>query len=444
MFNLVNYLTVERDKGVIIWLCNIGAEKYWNNVNLGMVDKQDEGIVEHIEEMNLLICRKQDIMILREEPDKDYLNALSEAGFEIPNIMVPEKSDLSSSISELVLMDEKLQKRLKEVSKYQEEVYFVPYAVTSFEEQIAEKCDLKLVGASSLASAKINDKIFNRKIAETLKFPVCKGKVCSSTQEIREEYHRLTENEPYFKKVIIKEPFGASGKGLYVIDDKAKFEGILRLISRFAKNNSSAKWLVEGWYNKKADVNYQINISEDGSVNVFSIKQQILKDTVYIGSKIPPAISRNDVEEYKKYGKKIGEYLYSIGYVGVAGIDSFITEEKVIIPIIEINGRFTLSTYISFLQDIIGSNKVETRYFKVLTNSKVNYKALKELLRDNEILFDTDKKEGVLVYVSGTLPIREYQGCNGYLGRIFALAIAKDDEKVLDYIEKLETLVEEL
>lgn len=444
MFDLIKYVTTKRDKGIIIWLCNIGAEKYWNKVNSGMVDKQEDIIVSHIEEMNLLICRKQDIIILREKPDAEYLRTLKEIGFDIPKIFVPENSDYNLTISELVIRDEHLQVVLKKISESDDEVYFAPYAVTHLEEQIAQLCSLKLIGAPSSINAKINDKIFNRQIAEELQFPVCSGRVCNKIEEIREEYHRLTENAPFFKKVIIKEPFGASGKGLYIIDDKAKLESNLRLINRFARNNIDAKWLVEGWYDKKLDINYQIYIGIDGVVNVFSIKEQLLNNTVYIGSLIPANISEDMQESFKLYGEKIGNYLYNIGFTGVAGIDCFITIQNEIIPIIEINGRFTLSTYISFLTRVFENKIIATRYFRVLPTSPLDYIKLTQLLKAKGILFDVNKKEGVVIYTAGTLPSREIQGCKGYFGRIFALIIAKDNELIEIYIKKLEDLIEKL
>jgi hypothetical protein len=443
-FNLVSYLSEERDKGIIIWICNIGAEKYWNKVNTGMSDKYEDAIVNRIEEMNLLICRKQDIMILREKPDDSYLDTLKEIGFDIPNIFIPENADHMTPISELVLKDEKLQSQLLEISKNNSEVYFVPYAITYLEEQIAKRCSLNLIGASSQINAKINDKIFCREIAEKLKFPVCQGNVCESIEEIRKEYCKLTESEPFFKKIIIKEPFGASGKGLYIIENKTMLEPILRIISRFAKNNSNAKWLVEGWYEKKADINYQIYVSENGSVSVFSIKQQLLNNTIYIGSKIPPDLTIKDIQSYKNCGEEIGKYLYSLGYTGIAGIDSLITMDGTIIPIIEINGRFTLSTYISFLDKITDGNMVITRYFSISTKSCLSYHEIQRLLKEKGINFNIQNKEGIIVYTSGTFTggIKDVN-CN-YLGRIFALIIGETEQKIEGYINSLENLVKQI
>ena len=441
-FNLIQYLTTKRSKGVIVWLCNIGAERYWSNMNTGVVDRNENVIVNRIEEMNLLICREQDVIILRKSPDKEYLDVLKSMGYSIPRILTPKNADLLTPISELVQKDEELIAELKTIASQNEEVYFSPYAVTYMEEKIAEMTGLKIIGAPSQIGSKVNDKIFNREISEELGFAVCQGKVCYSVDEVREEYEKLTNSEPYFSKVIIKEPNGASGKGLYVISDKEKLESNLRVIARFAKKRTDSKWLVEGWYDKKADLNYQIYISPNGTVDLFSIKQQLLNDTVYIGSKIPPDLDENILNLYKQFGEKIGKYLFEMGYTGVAGIDSIITTDDVIVPIIEINGRFTLSTYISFIDKQIKDIKILSRYYRLISDSPESHADLTREMDKKGILLKPNEREGVFVYTSGTLPTELHNGQEKYMGRVFAFIASDSWEKIDEYSSKLDDVIQ--
>lgn len=441
-FNLTSRLTEERDRGVIVWLLNIGAEKYWNPVQPGVVDRSEDRIVGRVEEMNLLLCREQDILILREVPDPYYLDKLREWGFSIPRIRVPKQSDPWTPISELVLRDVGLLTELAKIAKANNDVWFVPYAVTRLEEQISARCGLRLAAASSDVNATVNDKIFNREIAVTLELPVCQGRVCRSAEEIGQAYAELTEQPPHFDRVIIKEPFGASGKGLYIVDSPDKLRPILLRVSRFAKNNPQAQWLVEGWYDKQADVNYQLYVSQDGGVDVFSIKQQVLRDTVYIGSKMPVQLDEDAMERYRGFGEAIGKHLHAIGYSGVAGIDSIITREGGFIPIIEINGRFTLSTYISFLERVIGDANVYSRYFKLATDEPIGFRAICEALDRERLLYHRDSGEGVIVYTSGTLPTVKDEGGGKYPGRVFTLIVARDWERVEEIGSRLESLLD--
>ncbi len=440
-FNLIQYMTKDRDKGIIVWLCNIGAEKYWNKTGSGVVDRNEDIPVNRIEEMNLLICREQDIIILRKMPDTRYLNDLKRLGFSIPAILTPDDPDLLTPISELVVRDEVLLQRLKEIASENKNVYFVPYAVTYLEEAIAEKAGLQLMGASSLVNAGINDKIFNREVSERLGFNVCRGKICGSIDEIRQEYEALTGEAPLFEKVIVKEPNGASGKGLYIIESKDKLESGLRMIARFSRGRTEPKWLVEGWYNKKFDINYQIYVSPKGEVNVFSIKQQLLRDTVYIGSVLPPDLDANIMNSYIEYGRTVGKYLFEMGFTGVAGIDSIITDRDEIIPIIEINGRFTLSTYISFLEQSLGGKKILSRYFRLLPDNAVDYEDICRALDREGILIKPEQREGVLVYTAGTLPYQLNEGSDYYVGRVFVLVVSDSREKINEYNLKLEKVI---
>ncbi len=441
-FNLVQYLTVKRDKGVIVWLFNIGAEKYWNPVHAGIVDRSEDRIVNRVEEMNLLLCRPQDILILREQPDERYLAKLEEWGFSVPQFLVPEHGDEDLPISELVLRDEKLQRRLADLAADREDVHLVPYGVTHLEEQIAANCRLRLHGAPSQVNTVVNDKIFNRVMAEQLGFEVCQGKICHSVEEVRAACDELMNRPPFFEKVIIKEPYGASGKGLYIVESADKLSSILARISRFSRRNSEAKWLVEGWYRKKADINYQIYVSPEGAVDVFSIKRQILRDTVYIGSQMPAELDDAELQSYRAFGEAIGAYLFSIGYVGVAGIDSIIAEDGRIIPVIEVNGRFTLSTYISFVDRVLNGEKRFSRYFKIFSAVPYTHAELCAALEREGLLYRPERGEGVVIYTSGTLPYRPDQANGMYSGRMFALIMAPNQSALEQYNARLEAFVD--
>jgi hypothetical protein len=174
------------------------------------------------------------------------------------------------------------------------------------------------------------------------------------------------------------------------------------------------------------------------------MRQQLLRDTVYIGAKFPPELPEIKLEQYKNQIEQVGKYLYDIGYTGVAGVDSIITEQDVIIPVIEINGRFTMSAYVSFLQNILGERKFLTRYFSIITDSRLDFTQITKILNRENIHYNASSKEGVIVYNSGTLPVRYDAESATYSGRLFALIVADEWAKVDQYGDRLETIVKEL
>lgn len=436
VFSLSEYAAFSRERGTLVWLCNIGAEQQWHPVKRTVTDPLEDEVVGRIEEITLLICRSQDIVLLRQVPDPDYLAMLRDCGFTTPTILCPQVHEPSRPLTELVLEDEWLLARLREQTALSEDTWFVPYAVTSLEEKLAESVDIKLVGPSADISRMVNDKLHSRALAQELGFPVTEGKVCLSEDEIRGAYKELTMAG--FDKVIVKSPHGASGQGLHLVNNQAKLERLLILLFQRGGQPSKGGWLVEGWHDKLADLNIQLFVAEDGTVNLFSMKEQLLAGTVYKGSRMPIERSNlsSSLETLRNQAERTGKALHAFGYRGVAGIDAIITQKEVY-PIIEINGRFTLSTYLSFLGHILGACKFLSLYYRVVTERPWNYGELCEDLRREGLLYGSDRGCGTLIYSAGTLPHRE-SPTGSYIGRVFALFIGSDSAQTEDLRARFE------
>lgn len=428
-FNLLQHIRREEQESVIVWIFNIGAEKYWNDIEGLITDKKEDVIVNHVEEMNLLVTQKQDYLILRKKPCKAFLSVLKENGFEIPHIICPEIEDEEKSISELVLEDEKLLDYLKKIAG--ENVFFVPYAVSFLEERIALKCNLKLIGNSSEKSSQLNNKIFSKKVAHDLGFYTPESFICHNADEVKNAYKKLHET---YESIIVKMPCNASGKGMWVIDDERKLKTVSLIINRFAKGKENISWLVEGWLLKKKDLNFQIYISEKGDIEIFSIKEQIVDGTVYIGSFIPANLTNEQKNECIQAGTKIGEYLFSKGYNGVFGVDALITSDDKLVPIIEINGRFTLSTYISFIEPIEKGKTVYSFYSRKRLCNGFDYMMLVNEIKKNNFWLTRDS--GLFIYTSETADSNLSNG----MCRLFCIAIGDSRNDILMLYEKFENL----
>ena len=294
-FNLLNHIT-NNDDYIVVWLYNIGVERYWGNEISLIKDKKENTIVNHMEEMNLLLTRKQDFMIMRKYPNAALIAELKTLSCEIPNILCPQIENEEKTISELVLEDEQLLNKLKIISSKYQKLYFVPYGISYLEEKIASLCGMKLYGADSSIQKTINNKIFAHKVANYLGYKTTESRICKNIEEIRDSYAILKKK---YDKIVIKSPCSASGKGMWVINTAEKLKSICLILNRLQKFDEG--YVVEGWQEKKADLNYQIYVSEKGDVNVFSIKEQILNETVYIGSIMPARVSSNIINEWNYY-----------------------------------------------------------------------------------------------------------------------------------------------
>lgn len=298
------------------------------------------------------------------------------------------------------------------------------------EEQIRDKLGVPMLGSPNEINKKINNKVFSRRFAIEQGFRVSEGRVCVGFEELEVVAYEMLMK---YEKIIIKEPCGASGKGLWVVDSKEKCRSSLLIIKRFFKNRIDQEWVVEEWCNKKADLNYQIYIGLNGEVEVFSIKEQKVNSTVYIGSVMPPAFSDSIMQECKHCGEIIGARLFELGYRGVVGIDAMILENNELIPIIEINGRFTLSTYVSFVQEKkkLANAVLFSFYTKIPLVSYNNYSGLKKQLQEKNIWYKDN--HGLFVYNSESITKRRV----GENGRMFGILFAHAEHELMEQYETI-------
>ena len=422
-FNLLSHIR-GLDETRVVWLFNIGLEAYWNGEQATIKDAKGDVVVNHMEEMNLLITRPQDIMILRTKPDEAYLKELEARGFTLPTIVTPSVEDETRGISYLVTEDEALIVQIKELLSDTEDKIFVPYGVTTIEENIARQLGLTLFGSPNDINKAINDKIFSRKFALEHGMAVSAGEIVSSLEELEKV---AADYLGKYGRIIIKEPCGASGKGLWIVDSERKLKTTMMVIKRFFKDATDRQWLVEQWCDKLCDLNYQVYVGMDGTVEVFSIKEQLCNDVVYIGSVMPPRFSKELQEECVRCGEIIGKGLHEMGYVGILGIDAMILKDGTLIPIIEINGRHTLSTYISFLPDRHPGKQLFSFYHQLSMNPD------RDCFAKTAALVSAADKDA-FVYTSETIRADRV----GDAGRVFIYLVGENvEEKYNNLLEVL-------
>lgn len=425
-FNLLNHI-VNNDNNIVVWLYNIGVEKYWTNEISLVKDKYENIIVNHMEEMNLLLTRKQDIMILRRYPDNIFIKELEKLSFEIPHILIPQTEDEEKSISELVLDDIQLLEELKSLSSKNQNIYFVPYGISWLEEKIANICGLKLYGAASDIQKLINNKIYSRSIAKYLGYKTTDGYICKDINEVRTSYTALKKK---YDKIIIKTPSGASGKGMWIIESEKNLYSVCLILKRLQRLNE--EYIVEGWEEKKSDLNYQVYVSEDGYTEVFSIKEQIVNETVYVGSVLPARVTNEILDTCKKCGEEIGALLYRQGFYGILGIDALLTSNNELIPILEINGRFTLSTYVSFLSVRYKNKIIISLYNKFRSKNIIDYNIIVGILKKENLWLSKNGK-GVYIYAAKCLDSTlAYGNC-----RAFYVIIDEESLEIKNTYEKM-------
>lgn len=114
------------------WLFNIGIEDNWSVDRFKMKDLEEDRIVQHMEEIMLLMADKDDTLLLRRKPNDRFLCQMRSYGFAAPKIICPEKEDTTKTITQLVLEDKRILRELKELS-HKKDIYLLPYGISCFQ-----------------------------------------------------------------------------------------------------------------------------------------------------------------------------------------------------------------------------------------------------------------------------------------------------------------------
>ncbi|KOM98652.1 hypothetical protein ACP49_05750 [Clostridium botulinum] len=412
------------DKIRKIWVYNGGIDHNWQDNRYGVRkinDIYEQKMFNHQAEFLLFLASKNDIVYLVQNPDDEFLEDIKSLGFEKAQIQIIPEKDITIS----QILDNNKELLYKHLEKGQEYLY-VPYILSKYDENLCNHESIKLYGSSFETVKKVNNKIEARKILSEMGVPVIDGYVCSCKEEMQKSYNKLKEMG--YSKFAIKEPYNSAGKGVYCIRNDRQFQSFVRML-RFPDNDDNFQVAVEGWIDNKRDINYQIEISTEGKVELVTITEQHILVTSYRGTVCPPQLTVKQKVLYEEYAQEIGKKLFSLGYTGLVGIDSIIKEDDSIIPAIEFNARLNQSTFYAPIVEKFKHMKKKTfiRSYDVQTKSELNYSKVKNLLKSEGIYLDKNKYEGVYLLNSSCLSL--YQDNSGmYHSRVF-LATTYDKDK---------------
>lgn len=406
----------------ILWF-NIGEEEWDDGFNLikSIKNQSAQNSVFEMEQVLLLYAEQQDIVILRKQPDQIVLKNVEILKKFLPEIYyILDIGGNLQQLTESIINNNKLIKKINLLKKNYD-VILVPYMVNKEVKELADITKCKVFGGAVELTKLLNSKIEARNICKKLKMPITEGMVCNNVNEL--EKFGMDQLSKGFS-IIIKKPYGASAKGLFITNSIDMFNILLKRIKKYTIQKE-LNIIIEKWYEKVYDINYQVIINNNGRIKYIKPKRQIIKAGVYMGSTMEKEfLTKVQQDMYIMYAKKIGNYLFELGYRGVASIDSIITNNGVIYPIVEINARFSLSTYISRLPYIFGEDKkYESRYF----NIKSEYENELVYIINELFSYTNEKKSGIVVY-SFTSYIKNIQ-----IGRVFFLIIAQNNEELNIY-----------
>jgi hypothetical protein len=430
-----------------VWLSNFEAERFWIKANTVQLPKfsqpDDVAIVNRLEEMNLFLAESTDVLILREESDRGFLDYLSGLGYRLPKIIAVSPQDKQTPISQALLANEPLCNQLAG-SFASEGFFFLPYATTRLEEQVIEKTRLRNIGATASVCEKINSKIYSRTVSKELGLRTIKGWECDSLEAIEKSFEAASAELAAGQKFVLKESMGVSGKGLFVTDGQNKARQIVTLLKRKAKPGAEFAFVLESWVDKLKDINYQLFISASGGIELLTIKEILVENGVHMGHKFPATLTSNQIDCYHKAGQAIGKRLFEDGYTGIVGVDSIIDKSENVYPLLEINARFNMSTYQLGLDRLIDpAAKVIAKHYPMLLKKALPFERLTDLI-GADLLGTGCDGSGVLIQNFATVNVNSNPSGEPFKGRLYVLLIGRDVEEIAHLDQRMTGRLQEL
>ncbi|MNW56996.1 [Butirosin acyl-carrier protein]--L-glutamate ligase [compost metagenome] len=153
---------------------------------------------------------------------------------------------------------------------------------------------------------------------------------------------------------------------------------------------------MEGWTMARSNMNGQLWIDQDRVEIVAVTEQKIDSDGVYTGTIFTPDFTRQELQAYQKEMLKIGGILQEEGYKGICGIDSIVSTQGELYPLIEINARLTQVTYLLPLVLKLTNHEPHVFYVESVQHSfsldrELSFPELLDLLSDTVKTDDQNK-----------------------------------------------------
>lgn len=429
MNNTFEEILLSKEKQYL-WYCNLGVENRWGNKAQSILSDYR---LRNVEEVSILLARNQDVVLCRESPDENYLSYFRTLKFDVPTFFALNDNSSNSLLESVELNKSRLVNEFKNKKNV-----VIPYAYDEYIDEIIEESSLQWLYKFPYA-VRFNDKIKINRIMKENGILCPDSFECHGYEEI-EDKCKMLFSMSNTNGVVLKQPFGASGNGNYLLTDLKNMRSVMRV---FAKSKKDL--LIERYCDRAENFSYQLYLAENGIIDIFFVSKQSIQSMVYKGSEFGKGVFVDTFENtIREAALEVARVLYGYGVRGIVGIDGIYTEGK-IYPAIDVNVRCTMSTYLSRFSTTIGKD----RYCGSVINDIKMHRCLKydEILirlEQEKLLYALETGNGVLIYISGTLPRHKSELLNSYVGRIYALIVADDKKTYMLLSEKYNKFVREL
>ncbi|MCX5393999.1 ATP-grasp domain-containing protein [Streptomyces sp. NBC_00094] len=325
-----------------VLLCNFEAERAWGAGVAGLPAPPPATTARPalaMEELGVCLAAQGDRLLLGRPLDASFRAYLRSAGIAAP-VDITVEGPGTDETADRVLSDPRTLARLRDAAE--RGAYLLPMGSTERTRQIAALTGLRYAAAEPSVAARINSKIYARRLVEELGLRAVPGSCCESVDDLA----MALAAEP-FEPLIVKDAYGVSGRGLMRLDNPARARRLSEMVRRRAQRTGDDRLqvVVEHFLPKSCDLFYQFTVARDGSVVVDTVLETLLDNGVPQGNTAQSAWADKHRAEIEDCAARIGRRLHRDGYHGVVGVDALCGADGTLYPVLEINARLNLPTY---------------------------------------------------------------------------------------------------
>jgi len=422
---------VGRPDAALVFLGNFEVEEQWARGEHTLPRVSAAGgsaVVNHMDEFAVLMAGPEDHVVLKAAPDVDYLDYLADLGVRLPELHVVARQEPRRTVTEDALADPALLARLAELTG----CGLTAHGVSEVEEQLAERTGLPLAAPDAATCKSVNSKVYSRRAADELGLRQPAGWACETLDELRDAFRGAQALLARGHRVVVKEAFGVSGKGIAVLESERRMDRLHGLVAKQVLRSGQERiaFVVEDWVAKKCDLNYQFTVGRDGSVAFDFVKELFTDGGVHKGHRMPARLSVAQVDELTDTAQRLGKKLAADGYFGVVGVDAMVDPDDRLYPVVEINARNNMSTYQVRLQErFVGAGQVAlARHYPLRLTEPLGFTVARDLL--GPTVLARAGGSGLLVNNFATVNAGARFG-EAFDGRLYGIVIADSDDEVL-------------
>ncbi len=438
-----------------LFLATFNAERFWRDPRSSRLpavqDPEADRILLVMDDMQFLFSENSGDAIVTRLPfhpaHREYLSGL---GFDFSNNTRPLNGVHSGEHprdSRTVcrdIMESDVKNEVKGMVK--KGMAFSPYAVHSHTVDLAREMFPGDALPAPECVRKVNSKEFSSGVARAL-FPEYRGRMAYSAAEVLETGKSLLAGGP----ILIKDPFGVSGKDSLPIQSERILASIARHLMNQEKKGAVTGFLLEPYQRKKKDFSCQFFLDKEG--NVIDPSLSVLHNSGFSFQGVFTA-DEAFAEEMEKRGyfdviHEIAGRIHSAGYSGPVCVDSMMLKDGAPYPLVEINARKSLGFFNLALSRLLHrySKKACLVCFPLTVARKVPFEKLLRRMKEENVLFTNDTPAGIIPLTAHTLninaPERAREGAL-HKARLYAGAAYEKEPDLEETLLKMEQVFSSL